>query len=35
MKKLISCMRPYFKTNIDTASLIKYGIITYKILANK
>ncbi|WP_455543020.1 hypothetical protein [Intestinibacter sp.] len=33
--KLISCMRPYFKTNIDTASLIKYGIITYRILGNK
>lgn len=32
--KLISCMKPYIKTNMDTASLIKYGIITYKIVSH-
>lgn len=33
--KLVSCMKPYIKTNMDTASLIKYGIITYKIVSHK
>ena len=32
--KLISCMKPYIKTNMDTPSLIKYGIITYKIVSH-
>ena len=33
--KLVSCMKPYIKTNMNTASLIKYGIITYKIFSHK
>ncbi len=33
--KLVSCMKPYIKTNMNTASLIKYGIITYKIVSHK
>lgn len=31
--KLISCIKPYIKTNINTANLVKYGIITYKIVS--
>lgn len=33
--KLISCIKPYIKTNINTANLIKYGIITYKIVCHE
>ena len=32
--KIKEIKEPYIKTNMDTPSLIKYGIITYKIVSH-
>ncbi|MBU5337350.1 LCP family protein [Intestinibacter bartlettii] len=32
--KLVKCMKPYIKTNMNTTSLIKYGIMTYRIVSH-